>query len=97
MALSESLWRQLAYLERNIEDEILGNHVIRNARALVLGGIVFAEEKLVSRGLALLARELPEQVLPMGVTTNAALSTTASSYATSLRSAPPQTPSNWTL
>jgi Heparinase II/III-like protein/Heparinase II/III N-terminus len=64
--LSESLWRQLVYLERNIEDDILGNHVIRNARALVLGGVAFAEDRLVARGLALLARELPEQVLSDG-------------------------------
>jgi uncharacterized heparinase superfamily protein len=64
--LSESLWRQLVYLERNVEDDILGNHLIRNARALVLGGLAFEEERLVARGLALLGRELPEQVLPDG-------------------------------
>jgi hypothetical protein len=64
--VGESLWRQLAYLERNIEDDILGNHVIRNARALILGGLAFAEDRLVARGLALLDRELPEQVLPDG-------------------------------
>jgi hypothetical protein len=64
--LSESLWRQLAYLERNIENDILGNHLIRNARALVLGGLAFGEERLIARGLALLDRELPEQVLPDG-------------------------------
>ena len=34
----ESLWRQLVVLGRNVEDDVLGNHVIRNARALVLGG-----------------------------------------------------------
>jgi Heparinase II/III-like protein/Heparinase II/III N-terminus len=64
--LSESVWRQLVYLERNIENDILGNHVIRNARALVLGGLAFGEERLIARGLALLDRELPEQVLPDG-------------------------------
>jgi hypothetical protein len=64
--LSETLWRQLVYLERNIENDILGNHVIRNARALVLGGLAFSEERLVARGLDLLDRELPEQVLPDG-------------------------------
>jgi hypothetical protein len=64
--VSESLWRQLVYLERNIENELLGNHVIRNARALVLGGSAFADERLAAGGLALLERELPEQVLPDG-------------------------------
>lgn len=58
--LSQSLWRQLRHLERNVEDDILGNHLIRNARALVLGGAAFGSERLLERGLALLRRELPE-------------------------------------
>ena len=62
----DSLRRQLAFLERNVEDEILGNHVIRNARALVLGGHAFGDERLLDRGRKLLERELPEQVLPDG-------------------------------
>jgi len=61
-----SLWRQLLHLERNVEDDILGNHVIRNARALVLGGTAFGSPRLLEAGLALLERELPEQVLPDG-------------------------------
>lgn len=64
--IRESLWRQLLHLERNVEDDILGNHVIRNARALVLGGAAFGAARLLDRGAALLARELPEQVLPDG-------------------------------
>jgi hypothetical protein len=64
--LSESLWRQLVYLDRNVENDVLGNHVIRNARALLLGGIAFEEDRLVDRALALLDRELPEQVLSDG-------------------------------
>jgi hypothetical protein len=65
-SFADSLWRQLAYLSRNVEDDVLGNHLIRNARALVLGGAAFGEERLVRRGLALLERELPQQVLPDG-------------------------------
>ena len=65
-AMSECLWRQLLYLERNVENDILGNHVIRNARALVLGGLAFGEERLLARGFGLLDRELPEQILPDG-------------------------------
>ncbi len=64
--LSESLWRQLRHLEHNVEDDILGNHVIRNARALVLGGVSFRSQRLLGRGLELLRRELPEQVLADG-------------------------------
>jgi len=64
--LSASLWRQLRRLERNVEDDILGNHVIRNASALVLGGASFSEPGLTRRGVDLLRRELPEQVLADG-------------------------------
>ena len=64
--LSESLWRQLRHLEWNVEDDILGNHVIRNARALVLGGVAFGDERLLQHGLTLLRREVPEQVLHDG-------------------------------
>ena len=65
-AFSESLWRQLLRLGVNIEDDVLGNHVIRNARALALGGVAFAETRLVDHAVALLRREVPEQVLADG-------------------------------
>jgi hypothetical protein len=61
-----SLWQQLRHLVLNVEDDVLGNHVIRNARALVLGGAAFRDGELLERGAALLGRELPEQVLPDG-------------------------------
>lgn len=64
--VSASAWQQLLRLQRNIEDDILGNHVIRNARALVLGGVAFGEPQLTRCGFALLQRELPEQVLADG-------------------------------
>ena len=64
--LSQSLWTQLRRLRVNVEDDILGNHVIRNARALVLGGASFGTAELTRRGIELLRRELPEQVLPDG-------------------------------
>jgi len=64
--LSRSLWRQLRRLERNVEDDVLGNHVVRNARALVLGGSAFGAAELTRRGIDLLRRELPEQVLADG-------------------------------
>jgi hypothetical protein len=64
--LSRSLWRQLRRLELNVEDNVLGNHVIRNARALVLGGASFGAPELTRHGIDLLRRELPEQVLPDG-------------------------------
>jgi hypothetical protein len=62
----ESIRRQLTYLRRNVEDDILGNHVVRNAKALVLGGLATGDEAARTQGLRLLARELPVQVLPDG-------------------------------
>ena len=64
--LSQSLWHQLQRLTHNVEDDVLGNHVIRNARALVLGGAAFEAADLKRRGIDLLRRELPEQILPDG-------------------------------
>jgi uncharacterized heparinase superfamily protein len=64
--LSSSLWRQLRRLRVNVEDDVLGNHVVRNARALVLGGTSFGAADLTRRGIELLRRELPEQVLRDG-------------------------------
>jgi Heparinase II/III-like protein/Heparinase II/III N-terminus len=62
----DSLARQLAHLERNVEDDVLGNHVVRNARGLVLAGRALGRRAAVDQGLALLERELPEQILPDG-------------------------------
>jgi len=64
--LSGSLWRQLQRLRVNVEDDVLGNHVVRNARALVLGGTSFGAADLTRRGIELLRRELPEQILRDG-------------------------------
>ena len=64
--VGESLRRQLVYLRRNIEDDILGNHVIRNAKALLLGGAAIGDDDLAAVGRRLLARELPEQILGDG-------------------------------
>jgi hypothetical protein len=64
--LSQSLWLQLQRLAHNVEDDVLGNHLIRNACALVLGGAAFEVGELTRRGIDLLRRELPEQVLPDG-------------------------------
>jgi uncharacterized heparinase superfamily protein len=64
--LGESLWRQLLRLEVNLEDDVLGNHLIRDARGLVAGGAAFGEARFTEAGLELLARELPEQILADG-------------------------------
>jgi uncharacterized heparinase superfamily protein len=64
--VEEGIRRALARVAANVEDDVLGNHVIRNAAALLLGGVAFADATLRRRGLKLLQRELPEQILPDG-------------------------------
>ena len=64
--VGEGVRRALARVAANVEDDILGNHVIRNAVALILGGAAFEDRALRRRDEAVLARELPEQVLPDG-------------------------------
>lgn len=64
--VSRSAWRQLRRLELNVEHDVLGNHLVRNARALVLGGVSFGVPELARKGIDLLRRELDEQVLPDG-------------------------------
>ena len=67
------LWRsirdQAQHLARNLEWHLLGNHLLENAVALTLAGTCFDHEAAhgwLRRGRALLARELPEQMLADG-------------------------------
>jgi uncharacterized heparinase superfamily protein len=62
----ESLSRQASFLARNIEDDVLGNHVIANARALVLAGRALDDRRLLRRGVGVLRREVPDQILRDG-------------------------------
>ncbi|GAB5534165.1 MAG: heparinase II/III family protein [Rubricoccaceae bacterium] len=65
-----SLYQQAGYLWRGMEFYHPGNHLIENARALVLVGAAFGEQGEAPRwrahGLSVLRRETPEQVLSDG-------------------------------
>lgn len=64
-----SLTHQLRFLERRLETDIRGNHLIRNLRALLWAGAFFAgaeAERWRRAGAALLERELGWQILPDG-------------------------------
>ena len=65
-----SLYRQAGWLARTLETYHPGNHLIENARALVLAGAWFAgqgeADGWTARGRAILRREVADQVLADG-------------------------------
>jgi uncharacterized heparinase superfamily protein len=65
-AMRASLSRQLTLLRRSVEQDIGGNHVLRNATAMIIGGICTCDARTEEAGLALLERELDRQILRDG-------------------------------
>lgn len=68
-AANHSLAVQARWLMRRMEYHLLGNHLFANAKALVFAGLYFEENEAqtwLERGLEILTREIPEQVLPDG-------------------------------
>ncbi|MBI1763084.1 MAG: alginate lyase family protein [Acidobacteria bacterium] len=65
-----SIYQQLDFLSRHLEHHLLANHLLKNAKALVLGGLFFAHDRQgqhwLETGQQLLWREFDEQVLPDG-------------------------------
>jgi uncharacterized heparinase superfamily protein len=69
-AVLESLSEQLHFLERHVETDIGGNHLMKNIKALLWGGRFFEGDSATrwqKRGEALLRAELRRQILPDGV------------------------------
>ncbi len=66
----ESLYRQAAYLSRTVETHVYGNHLLENARALVLAGCYLQGQGEADRwreqGLSIYRDELDEQILSDG-------------------------------
>jgi hypothetical protein len=69
--LCASLALQVAFLERNLELDICGNHLIKNIKALLWAGRFFAPSREASRwtqkGEALLGKEAALQILSDGM------------------------------
>src|ERR1700683_605672 len=68
-AARQSLAVQTRFLGERLEIHLLGNHLWANAKALVFAGTFFDGDEAAAwraRGLALLGRELEEQILPDG-------------------------------
>jgi len=67
--MEQSLATQARWLFQRLEWHLMGNHLFANAKALVFAGLFFegAEAALWrAKGLKIIERELPEQVLPDG-------------------------------
>lgn len=65
----QSLAVQVRWLGRRLEWHLLGNHLLANAKALVFAGLFFEGAEAdgwLAKGLAILGRELPEQILADG-------------------------------
>jgi uncharacterized heparinase superfamily protein len=68
-AVLHSVRIQLALVDSRLEYHLLGNHLFENAKALVFGGLFFdgrLAERWLHRGLEILERQLPEQILDDG-------------------------------
>ena len=66
-AARHSLATQVRFLTGRLEWHLLGNHLLANAKALVFAGLYFAGgegEAWLRQGLALYARQLPEEIYP---------------------------------
>ena len=65
----DSLAVQVRWLAQRLEIHLLGNHFLANAKALIFAGAFFKQEESevwLAKGLAILRRELPEQILADG-------------------------------
>lgn len=69
-AVIQSLAAQLLFLERNLERDLGGNHLIKNIKALAWGSAFFcgpAADRWRKCAIKLLVAELPRQILADGV------------------------------
>jgi len=67
--ISESILRQLSFLDRNLEWDLRGNHLLENLAALALGSVFFAgpaADRWGMRAARLLKQQLDDQVLEHG-------------------------------
>jgi uncharacterized heparinase superfamily protein len=61
-----STFAQLRYLSRNLEYHLLGNHLLENGFALLMGGSAFSEQGWLDMAKNILYKQLEEQILNDG-------------------------------
>ena len=64
--LAPSIAAQAEFLSRHVEWDVRGNHLLENARALVRASRFFEGDRWGGTARAILAREIPEQILADG-------------------------------
>lgn len=64
--LVENVYAELDFLSRRLEYHLLGNHLLENGFALLMGGAFFANKDWLKLGEKILREELDEQVLADG-------------------------------
>jgi uncharacterized heparinase superfamily protein len=64
--LRAELAAHAGFLRRNLETDVGGNHLIKNLKALVGLAVFFGDDRLLTRALGRLRRQLSVQVLPDG-------------------------------
>lgn len=60
------VYQELNFLSKNLEYHILGNHLLENGFALLLGGATFSNKKWETKAKFILQKELKEQILSDG-------------------------------
>jgi len=68
--LWQSIFSQAEWLAGHVETHLMGNHLLENAAALAVLGCCFAgseADRWRRQGIRILAREIPEQLLPDGM------------------------------
>jgi uncharacterized heparinase superfamily protein len=64
--IDQSLYRQLVRLRNRLEYHLMGNHLLENGFALLIGSCYFADEALFTIAEQLVRDQLAEQILPDG-------------------------------
>lgn len=64
--LAGAVYAELEYLSQRLEYHLLGNHLLENGFALIMGGGFFAKGEWLTVGERILRKELEEQILSDG-------------------------------
>jgi uncharacterized heparinase superfamily protein len=61
-----NLASQIDFLYKNLEFHLLGNHLLKNLKALMFGAVFFGNRQIYQKAQRILDKQLEEQILPDG-------------------------------